>query len=117
MTWQKGQSGNPAGRPIGSRDRINELFLRDLAAHWQEHGRTAIERVFSAEPATYLRVVSALVPREHKLSSEFNVAALIQVVSERQAQKLSSAKIIEHDSKAPENENDEVLTAPSCMGS
>lgn len=77
MPWQKGQSGNPAGRPLGSRDVITEAFLRDLAVHWQENGREAIERVYDAEPATYLRVVSAFVPREHRLSSESNVIAII----------------------------------------
>lgn len=77
MPWQKGQSGNPAGRPSGSRDKITEAFLRDLAVHWQGHGREAIERVYNTELATYLRFVSTLVPREHKLSSELNVAAII----------------------------------------
>ena len=29
-SWQAGESGNPAGRPKGSRDTINEAFLKDL---------------------------------------------------------------------------------------
>jgi len=111
MTWKKGQSGNPAGRPIGSRDKITEAFLRDLAEDWQEHGKQAIERVYDAEPATYLRIVSALVPREHKLSSEFNVAALIQVVSERQAKKMNEVKTIEHHSKSSDNAKGATLIA------
>jgi len=96
MPWKPGQSGNPRGRPTGSRDKVTEAFLHDLAEHWQEHGKQAIERVYDAEPATYLRIVSALVPKEHKVDMESNIAAIIQVVTERQAQKLSDTKTIEH---------------------
>ena len=31
-SWKPGQTGNPLGRPKGSRDTINEAFLKDLAA-------------------------------------------------------------------------------------
>jgi hypothetical protein len=37
-SWKPGQTGNSPGRPRGSRDTINEAFLKDLAADWQENG-------------------------------------------------------------------------------
>ena len=35
--WKPGQSGNPAGRPVGARNRLAETFLEDLYRDWQEH--------------------------------------------------------------------------------
>jgi hypothetical protein len=41
--WRKGQSGNPAGRKLGNRNRLSEAFLADLLEVWAEHGRRALE--------------------------------------------------------------------------
>ncbi|MGY9015248.1 MAG: DUF5681 domain-containing protein [Rhodospirillales bacterium] len=30
MTWQKGQSGNPSGRPKGARNILSESVLKEL---------------------------------------------------------------------------------------
>ena len=37
--WPPGVSGNPNGRPVGSRTAILAGFLKDSAEVWQEHGR------------------------------------------------------------------------------
>ena len=37
--WQSGQSGNPNGRPLGSRTVYSQGFLKDLAEVWSEEGR------------------------------------------------------------------------------
>jgi hypothetical protein len=34
--WQPGQSGNPNGRPVGSRSAFSAGFTRDLAEVWTE---------------------------------------------------------------------------------
>jgi hypothetical protein len=41
----KGQSGNPAGRPRGSRSKFGEAFLAELYADWIENGAAVIKRV------------------------------------------------------------------------
>ena len=46
MTWQKGQSGNPAGRPKGARNLLSESALKELISHWEENGRDTIDRAF-----------------------------------------------------------------------
>ena len=37
--WPPGVSGNPNGRPVGSRTAFSHGFLKDLAEVWQEHSR------------------------------------------------------------------------------
>ena len=43
MTWQKGESGNPAGRPKGARNQLSESVLEQLISHWEDNGRDAIQ--------------------------------------------------------------------------
>ncbi len=62
--WKKGESGNPAGRQIGSRNRLKEAFLNDLCAAWGKYGSAAIEKVAQDDASTFLRIVANLVPRE-----------------------------------------------------
>jgi hypothetical protein len=62
--FRPGQSGNPAGRPRGSRNRLADAFVADLRDCWEAHGRDALERVARDEPATLLKVVASLMPRD-----------------------------------------------------
>ena len=62
--WKPGQSGNPAGRSKGSRNKLKDAFLRDLAEAWEKNGRAVIEQVIKNDPAAFIRVVAGLLPRE-----------------------------------------------------
>ena len=42
--WPPGVSGNPNGRPVGSRTAFSHGFLKDLAEVWGDRGRAAMER-------------------------------------------------------------------------
>jgi DNA-binding MarR family transcriptional regulator len=35
--------------------------------HFREHGKKAIEKVAKEQPASYLKILALLVPREHKI--------------------------------------------------
>jgi Family of unknown function (DUF5681) len=66
--FKPGQSGNPAGRPRGSRNKLTDAFVQDVAAAWEQFGVEALERVARDEPATLLKVVASLMPKSLDVS-------------------------------------------------
>jgi len=62
--WQPGQSGNPLGRPKGSRNRLAEKLTQDFCAHWEEHGMEAIAWLFKHNKLHYVKVGASLMPKE-----------------------------------------------------
>lgn len=98
--FQQGQSGNPAGRPKGSRAKLAEAFLADVQMHWLVHGTDVIERVARDDPSTYLRVVAGILPKELNVTvsvldsmSDEDLMTLLQGLRERRRQ--AQAKVIE----------------------
>jgi hypothetical protein len=69
MPFERGRSGNPAGGPVGSRHRqqLNGEFIAALLRDFRHGGPKAIERVRRTQPAAYLKILTLLCPREHKL--------------------------------------------------
>ena len=65
--WQPGVSGNPAGRPRGSRNALTEEVICALLRDFRKHGEKAVAQVRRTQPAAYLKVLALLVPREHKV--------------------------------------------------
>ena len=62
--WQPGQSGNPAGRPVGNRNKLNEKFILALHDDFVEYGPKVIEQVRKEKPDIYLKVIASILPRE-----------------------------------------------------
>jgi hypothetical protein len=65
--FQQGNTGNPAGRPPGARNKLGDQFVTDLYAHWQEHGKVALDGCLAESPAQYCRVVASLLPKQAEL--------------------------------------------------
>ena len=62
--WKAGQTGNPAGRPKGSRNKLGEDFVKALQEDFTEHGKGVIATVRAEKPADYLKVVASLLPKQ-----------------------------------------------------
>ena len=68
--FKPGQSGNPLGRPKGSRSKLGEDFVSALYADFQSNGVSAIERVRTEKPEHYLKVIASLMPKEMVVSTD-----------------------------------------------
>ena len=61
--FEPGESGNPAGRPKGSRNKLSETFLKALADDFEAHGKGVVEKVRTERPHDYLKIVAAVMPK------------------------------------------------------
>lgn len=75
--FKPGQSGNPGGRPKGSRNKLSEAFCSDLYALWNaktDSGTTGgvelLRAAAAKDPVSVVRVVAMLIPRDLNLNHE-----------------------------------------------
>lgn len=68
--FRPGQSGNPAGRPKGARNRLGTQFLEALEIDFNKFGAQAIALVREKKPEVYMRVVADLLPKEANINVE-----------------------------------------------
>lgn len=78
MPFVKGQSGNPAGKPPGSKNKISEKFITALTADFEQHGETVIERVRNDKPENYLKIVADLVPKDFNVEGNIGLTVNIR---------------------------------------
>jgi uncharacterized protein DUF5681 len=63
-TWQKGQSGNPAGRPLGSRNKIAENVLTSFSLVTGEDAERSLRELRDSDPGKFWQIAASLLPRE-----------------------------------------------------
>ena len=65
--FKPGQSGNPAGRPTGSRNKLCDGFLKTLEETWQKRGHEIIDKTIEENPSVIVNAIARLVPKEAHL--------------------------------------------------
>jgi hypothetical protein len=70
--FMPGQSGNPGGKPVGARNKIQGDFLKELSEDFAIHGRSAIETMRKKDPSGYVRTVAALLPKTVEISTSMD---------------------------------------------
>ena len=68
--WKAGVSGNPNGRPVGTRQAFSAAFYRDLAEVWAAHGKDTMLHTAKTQPTTFFAVCARLIPSDVKLTVE-----------------------------------------------
>lgn len=60
--FKPGQSGNPAGRKLGSRNKLSELFVAAMRDDFAQNGPSAIAALRERDPNAYLTAIRSMVP-------------------------------------------------------
>jgi hypothetical protein len=68
IPFKPGQSGNPAGRALGARNKLQTSFLEAMAADFEAGGKEAIRQARERNPIGYVRAIASLFPRQIELA-------------------------------------------------
>lgn len=68
VPFEPGKSGNPSGRPKGSKNKLTEAFWQDMSEVWSAGGKDALDRVIKDDPGAFVRIAASLMPKEAELT-------------------------------------------------
>jgi hypothetical protein len=91
------KTGNNAavghGRPKGSRNKLSDIFWKDLYAVWQAKGMSVLEHLADSEPGTFAKIAAMLVGKAEDVARDDTRDAAVEAYIEERRQK--ALKMIE----------------------
>jgi hypothetical protein len=66
----KGQSGNPKGRPPGTKNKLCESFIDACFRKWAEGGDAALDTMMREDPVAFCQMIAKLVPKEYQMTPD-----------------------------------------------
>jgi hypothetical protein len=68
------------GRKPGSRNKLSEQFVSDLLECWENHGKQALERCATEEPARFVQICASILPKDIDIKADISVARAMTAV-------------------------------------
>jgi len=102
--WQPGQSGNPNGRPLGSRTVFSTAFCKDLAEVWSQEGREAMVKTAKTNPTVFFATCARLIPNDVRVTVEQSLPGNLSMEDWQVMKEIIAAvrqAIPDADSKSP----------------
>lgn len=72
--FPEGVSGNPMGRPRGSRNKFSEALVLAFAESFDKHGKRVIAEVLKKNPTEYLKLAASFVPKQVEAEVEIGLS-------------------------------------------
>ena len=110
----KGQSGNPAGRPVGNRNKLSESFLASLQRSWKEHGDEILTRTLEQNPAALVSAIARILPKDFELKVSGGVSISHELTPE-QRQRIAQAWLVSQQAR-PAIDGEAVHETPAQGG-
>ena len=70
--FSPGQSGNPGGKPVAARNKLQGDFVKALADDFENPGKAAIVTMRENDPSGYIRMIASLMPKEFEAQRPFD---------------------------------------------
>ena len=80
--FQPGVSGNPNGRPKGSKNKVSEDFVQAYAKIFAEKGEGVLRDLAENDKATFAKIGAGFVPRDFNMDTSHPFALIPETIED-----------------------------------